>query len=148
MLKILRRNSVGKECEWWHAQEPHARARAHNRCSVHHFPIWVLLICSELYWLLSFSQIKAKWFYLMSHLLFLTWQTCTICFMNLGLLCVLSVPLLLHSNLSLQNLSMTIFSGESFCSLAQKTQKTIVPQSEAGPDPRSDALSALMTHHL
>lgn len=40
-----------------------------NCCSVYCFPVWVLVICSKLFWLLSFRQIKAKWFYLMFYFL-------------------------------------------------------------------------------
>lgn len=73
-------------------------------CSVYCFPVWVLLIYSELSWLLSFRQIKAKWFSLMFYFLCFwpdihAYDT----FYILGLLPVLSILLLLHPNLSPQN---------------------------------------------
>lgn len=75
-----------------------------NWCSVYCFPVWVLLTCSELFWLLSFSQIKAKWFYLMFYFLcFDLIYMCMIHFMYWDLFPVLSIHLLLHSNLFSQN---------------------------------------------
>lgn len=88
---------------------PITRADVHRNvflswCSVYCFPVWVLLTCSELFWLLSFSQIKAKWFYLMFYFLcFDLIYMCMIHLMYWDLFPVLSVHLLLRSNSFSQN---------------------------------------------
>lgn len=73
----------------------------------------------QLFGPLSFSQIKAKWFYLMyiSCVYDLVYM-CIRCFIYLGLLPIPAVLLLLHPNLSPQNCSMTTLWGKSFCSFA------------------------------
>lgn len=72
-LKKKKKKSLGKKCWPWH-ESPITSADVRrtvflNCCSVYCFPVWVLVICSNLFWLLSFGQIKAKWFYLMFYFL-------------------------------------------------------------------------------
>lgn len=107
-----------------------------NWCSAYCLPVWVSLICSELFWLLSFSQIKAKRFYLMFYFLFfwpdniciwyILWIWSFYLYSHFLSFCILIylLKIKLHGHII----------GGFLLQLGTEDLKAIVPQREANPE--------------